>query len=60
MWVSFFFVCLYLVALVSTAGPFPPTPSGVTTIKSRFGNDATISYKEVRRVQPAMSLCSFS
>lgn len=27
---------------------FPPAPEGVTTIKSKFNGDITISYKEVR------------
>ena len=27
---------------------FPPTPENVTTVRSRFNNNITISYKEVR------------
>jgi hypothetical protein len=32
----------------SVAGQFPPTPQNVTTIKSKFDDGVTISYKEVR------------
>lgn len=33
--------------LACTYAQFPPTPEGVTTIKSKFNSDITISYKEV-------------
>lgn len=36
------------VALLRCAySQFPPTPENVTTIKSKFNSDITISYKEV-------------
>ena len=36
------------IGLLSRAfSQFPPAPEGVTTIKSKYNNDITISYKEV-------------
>lgn len=29
---------------------FPPTPENVTTIKSKYNSEITISYKEVRLI----------
>lgn len=31
------------------AAQFPPKPEGVTVLKSKFNENVTISYKEVRR-----------
>lgn len=44
---------LFAVALGAALSDFavaqlPPTPQGITTIKSKYNNDITISYKEVR------------
>jgi len=45
----------YILAVTTSIGllafavaQFPPTPQGVTTIKSKYNSDITISYKEVR------------
>lgn len=32
------------------AAQFPPTPEGVTVIKSKYNENITISYKEVRSI----------
>ncbi|KAI0900235.1 serine carboxypeptidase [Annulohypoxylon nitens] len=37
---------LISLSIPSSRAQFPPTPEGVTVLKSRFGNGVTISYKE--------------
>lgn len=52
-------VTSYIVALAALSGvtlaQFPPTPEGITTLKSHVEDGVTISYKEVRRPR-----CMFS
>ena len=38
---------------------FPPTPEGVTTVKSKFHEGVTISYKEVCYTFEVYPLCAF-
>ena len=38
---------------------FPPVPEGVTTLKSKFNNGITISYKEVCITTPQHFSCAF-
>jgi hypothetical protein len=35
---------------LSTAQYFPPTPEGITVLKSQFHENVSISYKEVRQL----------
>lgn len=43
-----FVAALGLCATAVVSSNFPPAPENVTTIQSKFGNNVTISYKEVR------------
>ena len=44
-----FFVNLLILSLLGTvAGQLPPKPEGVTVLKSKFHENVTISFKEVR------------
>src|SRR5947207_14995044 len=40
-------VCLAALLHPAVGQYFPPTPQGVTTVKSRFNNGVTLSYKQV-------------
>lgn len=36
---------------------FPPKPEGVTVLRSKFHENVTVSFKEVRRPFPPFDLC---
>ena len=40
---------LLIAAIGFTAAQFPPSPEGVTYVKSKFHENVTLSFKEVRR-----------
>lgn len=40
--------CIGFLLPVTVWAQFPPTPEGITILKSKFNENITISYKEVR------------
>jgi hypothetical protein len=40
------------VLIVATFAQFPPEPEGITTLKSKFGDGVSISYKQVLLLHP--------